>query len=228
MVSNALTDAFVLHTRRYGDTSLLIELFGPSLGRAVCVAKGVLSGRRQSARLQPFQPLLVSLRGRGEVQTLNQAEPDGCALALTGRALYCGLYLNELILKTTARGDALPGLFGDYEATLRQLVGNVEVEPKLRCFEIALLRELGHGLVLDADSGGHPVDADARYLYRVGSGPVRVDAAAEQGYSGAVLHALSHGEFESVEILREARVFMREVLDHHLDGRPIRSRDLFR
>jgi DNA repair protein RecO (recombination protein O) len=228
MNNSAMSSACVLHSRRYGDTSLLVELFGPDLGRVACIAKGALSAKRNSVRLQPFQPLLVVLRGRGEVQTLAQAEASGSAPALAGRALFCGLYLNELLLKTTARGDPLPGLYKEYISTLRKLADLADVEPVLRRFEVALLGELGQGLELVVDDQGRPIEADARYVYRIDGGPMKAAVDASNSYPGTVYQALSTGVFETAEIQREARLFMREVLDHHLDGKPIRSRDLFR
>ncbi|MGD1982765.1 MAG: DNA repair protein RecO [Chromatiaceae bacterium] len=228
METGALTRAFVLHTRRYGDTSLLAELFSETLGRVVCVAKGALSAKRTATRLQPFQPLLVGLRGRGEVRTLTRLEPDGPGLRLAGRMLYCGLYLNELMLKMTAREDPLPGLFARYEEVLGLLRQDGTVEPVLRRFEVGLLKELGHGLVLDVDAEGEPIDGQTRYTYRVDSGPAATVSETSPSYAGETFHALLHGRFNTPEIQREARVFMREVLDHYLNGQPIRSRDLFR
>jgi DNA repair protein RecO (recombination protein O) len=228
MQRGELTAAFVLHTRRYGDTSLLVELFGETFGRVVCVARGALTARRAGARPQAFQPLLVAVSGRGEVQTLSRIEPSGGGPALVGKGLYCGLYLNELLLKMTARGDPLPDLYARYAETLHLLGSDTPAEPVLRRFEIALLEELGHGLVLDVDENGLPIDSAARYLYRIEGGPRRVDTEAARGYRGETLRALAMGEFSTPEIQREARVFMREVIDHHLGGKPIRSRELFR
>ena len=228
MEGGALSRAFVLHTRRYGDTSLLAELFSETLGRVVCVAKGALSAKRTGARLQPFQPLLIGLRGRGEVRTLTRLEPDGPGLRLAGRMLYCGLYLNELMLKMTARDDPLPGLFARYEEVLGLLAQDGAVEPVLRRFEVGLLKELGHGLVLDVDAEGEPIDRRTRYTYRIDSGPAAAVSETSPSYAGETFHALLQGSFNTPEIQREARVFMREVLDHYLNGQPIRSRDLFR
>lgn len=228
MPPSALSPAFVLHARRYGDTSLLVELFGRELGRVACVAKGVLSAKRATVQLQPFQPLLIALRGRGEVQTLVAAESAGPAVALAGRQLYCGLYLNELVLKLTARADPTPMLYEDYGSALSRLGNEMPADPALRTFEIVLLQHLGHALVLDRDIDGLPIEPGARYTYLVESGPMRAGVGLDAPFSGHLFEALRCHAFNEVEIQREARVFMRAVLDHYLDGRAIRSRDLFR
>ena len=223
-----LSPAFVLHTRRYGDTSLLVELFGREWGRTASIAKGALTAKGSSGRLQPFQPLLVALHGRGEVRTLKTAEVAGSAVTLRGKALYCGLYLNELLLKLTIRDDPNDGLYDDYQTTLSGLSDAIAADSVLRRFELQLLQHLGHALVLDRDVEGRPIQSDAHYAYQMDAGPVRSDTDRGDRFSGRLFHALCRQDLGLPEIQREARVFMRRVLDHYLDGRPIRSRDLFR
>jgi DNA repair protein RecO (recombination protein O) len=226
--TDPLGRAYVLHARRYGDTSLLLELFGEHAGRVACVARGAAAGKRRAAHLQPFRPLLVDLRGRGEVQSLAGVEPDGPPLMLSGRKAYCGLYVNELLWRLTARGDPAPALFNEYAQTLAALVTVEAVDPVLRRFEVGLLRQLGHALVLDTDCDGRPIDPTRDYEYVVDAGPQPATGSGAGRFPGRLFDALRTGEFADAEILRAARVFMREVLDHHLDGKPIRSRDLFR
>jgi DNA repair protein RecO (recombination protein O) len=45
---------------------------------------------------------------------------------------------------------------------------------------------------------------------------------------GLTLQALDRGEFADGGTLREARRLMRRILNHRLEGRPLRSRELFR
>ena len=63
-----LEPAFVLHTRAYRETSLIVEVFGRHTGRFALIAKGVR--RPKSAlrgMLQSFHPLLLSWSGSGEL-----------------------------------------------------------------------------------------------------------------------------------------------------------------
>lgn len=221
-----LLKAYVLHTRRFRDSSLIVELLTREQGRVACIAQGALKARRGDARPQPFVPLRVNLRGRGEMQTITTAEAAGPAGVLSGRRLFCGLYLNELLVYLTARNDPCEGVFDDYEEALGQLQSGSEEEPVLRRFEVRLLRHLGHGLVLDIDDRGQPLDADTRYTYVFEAGVVARDSA--DSVRGSTLGALDSGEFGNPETLQEARRFMRRVINHYLEGRPLRSRELFR
>jgi DNA repair protein RecO (recombination protein O) len=224
--------AVVLHARRYRDSSLLLDLLLREHGRVACIARGALRARRAGGRLQPFQRMTVDVRGRGEVLTLLNAEPDGSPMVLAGRRLYCGLYLNELIQRLTARHDPAPGLFDDYVVALARLGDpGAEDELALRWFELRLLDHIGVGLVLDQDTDGRPVDPSTRYTYRPDSGaPQRETLAAPAGLSvdGATLLALQRNVFADTEQRRAARRFMRCVINGHLEGRPLKSRELFR
>ena len=220
--------AFVLHTRRYRDSSLIVELFTREQGRVPCVAKGVLRRRGGSGPPQPFASLLVGVQGRGEMRTLVSAEPSGPAVDLAGRRLFCGLYLNELLTYLTVRHDPCADLFDDYVSTLRALEESVEEEPVLRRFELGMLRHLGHAPILDEDTRGQPISAESRYTYDLERGPALTDANNPESVRGLTLQALARGEFGDTETLREARRFMRRIINHRLEGRPLRSRELFR
>ncbi|MDR0564817.1 MAG: DNA repair protein RecO, partial [Azoarcus sp.] len=136
--------ARVLHTLPWRETSLIAEVFTRNHGRLALVAKGA---RRPMSEmrgvLMAFQPLLIGWSGAGEVKTLTHGEWRGAHPPLTGRALLCGYYLNELLLKLTAREDPHPALFDAFEATLAALRQEENLPPLLRRFELTLLRELG-------------------------------------------------------------------------------------
>lgn len=228
MAADPLQPAYVLHARRFRDSSLLLDLLTREQGRVSCVRRGALGARRPSASLQPFERLAVRLGGRGEVLSLLGVEPLGNSLHLSGRRLYCGLYVNELVLKLTGRQDPAPGLFDHYANTLAELAGGAPVEPVLRRFEVGLLDQLGFGLTLDQDSRGQRIDSALRYTFDAERGAVPASAAAADTVSGATLLALRSGRLDAAELLPEARQLMRRVLEHHLDGRVLRSRELFR
>jgi DNA repair protein RecO (recombination protein O) len=220
--------AYVLHSRRYRESSLIAELLTREQGRLVAMAKGVLRVRQPDTRIQPFQPLQVDLRGRGEVLTLTRAEPLSVPLQLHGRNLYCGLYLNELLLKLTARQDPHPEVFDDYSGAIRELAGDSPLEPVLRRFEVRLMSHLGLGLALENDVAGAAIEAGRQYSYECNSGAKPAVDGQSPTVSGATLLALRTGSFEDEVTLLQARRLMRRIIDYHLDGRTLHSRELFR
>lgn len=228
MNTQSLVSAFVLHRRRYRENSLLLELFTLPHGRLPVIARGAAAARsRRRGLLQPFVPLLVRWRGRGEVVTLDRAEADGAPRLLQGRALFSAFYLNELLMRLLPRQDAAPALFHLYRETLARL-DEPHLETSLRHFELRLLQELGYGIDLGRTVDGEPVRSTGRYRVLPQAGLVPAEGSA-QGVSGTTLLALACGESPLTgEQQREARQLLRSLLAPHLGDRPLKSRELFR
>lgn len=224
-----LEPAFVLHTRPYRETSLIVEAFGRDAGRLGLVAKGARRPRAGlRGALQPFRPLLLSWAGRGDLGVLTGAEPDGFVRPLAGAALFSGLYMNELLMRLTHRHDPHPELFHYYRDALASLAEEPATEAVLRIFEKHLLESIGYGLVLDREvRSGEPIrDAD-RYRYDMDRGPVGGDGEGIR-VSGATLLSLARERLESEQALDEAKRLMRAVLGRYLGDKPLATRSLFR
>ena len=224
-----LQPAFVLHRRPYRDTSLLLEALTPEQGRLGLVARGVRSRRsRWQGLLQPFQPLLLSGAGKGELLTLTAVEEAGRPLPPPPARWLSGLYVNELLLRLLPRHDPHPGLFAAYQAVLEALTGPVAEEVALRIFEKRLLAELGYGLLLDAEAdSGAPIVAERVYRYVLEQGPCSVTRTAGGILiSGKSLLALRQENLADAGVLREAKRLTRAALGVYLQGRPLQTRKL--
>lgn len=225
--TSELKAGFILHRRPYSDSSLLLEVVTQDEGRRPLIARGARGAKRNSARLQPFAPLWLRWSGRGEVGTLSAAEPRGPAFELVGRVLYCGIYLNELLMRLAPRADPLDELFSDYEGALARLALGQDIEPTLRIFEMQLLDHLGYGLVLTHGDEGAPIDPMARYDYHPQQGAHRKSPSALEGTRGTTLLAMARRDFSDPQVRSEALRLMRRIIDHYLDHRPLKSRELF-
>ena len=159
----SLQPAFILHSRHYGDTSLIVDVFARDLGRVSVLAKGY---RKKTNRgLQPYTKLLLSWSGRSEMKTLTGVETSSTPTQLTGKQLYAALYVNEILLRLLPKMDAHPQLFDYYQHTLAQLAASNDVEPQLRGFEYQLLSELGYGLNFYNDATGEIIERQKYYRY---------------------------------------------------------------
>ena len=146
---------------------------------------------------------------------------------LGGVPLLAGLYLNELLLRLTAREDPHSELFADYARAIRALgPRDGQGEPlsaQLRRFELRLLAELGYAPDLRCTQDGAPLAAECRYHCQL---PAGVSAHADGEYSGAALLALAEGDFSTPAALRAARTLTRQWLDHCLGEPPLATRAL--
>ena len=218
--------AFVLHTRPWRETSLIVDILSRHHGRLGLVARGARrAGSALKARLIPFQPLTLSWFGRGQLRTLHAAEWQGGSLCLRGHALMCGFYLNELLLRLLPEGDAHERLFDHYTLALADLSGRADVEPVLRRFELDLLSELGYAQSLGHLAGGGELDPEARYGYRIGEGVASPWPGATT-YSGRTLLSLAAGDFSLPATLAEGKLLMRTLLSHYLGEKPLATRQM--
>lgn len=226
--------AFVLHTYPFRETSLIVEAFTRDFGRMALLARGARRPRSAiRGLLMAFQPLELGWAGKGEVLTLMKAEWQGGLPLLKGPALFCGYYLNELLMHLMPREDAHERLFARYGEMLHCLaadpVGNVH-EADLRRFEKALLQELGYGLTLDRDNEGREIETEGYYTYRIEQGPVRLDHAqgAAQVFRGRTLQDLAHEDFSDPRSRSEAKQLMRSLMAYYLSGKELETRKIFK
>ena len=230
MTRVTLEPSYVLHGRPYQESSLLLEVFARDHGRLGLVARGARGGRsRWKNVLQPFRPLLLSWTLRGELGTLTGADQVASPPALTGEALFCGLYANELLMRFLQRGDPHAELFGSYQELLAALAAGRPTQPVLRVFEYRLLDAAGFGLQLEHEADSNEaLSAEAWYLYLPERGPLRRDLAegTDELVSGAALMALKSGN-PAAPHLRELKTLMRRLIRHHLGDRAIKSQQLF-
>jgi DNA repair protein RecO (recombination protein O) len=220
---------FVLHAYPFSETSLIVEAFAQDIGRIALLARGARRPRSVlRGVLMAFQPLELSWSGKGEVKTIIRAEWQGGQPLLSGRALFFGYYLNELLLNLLPREDAHARLFSVYAETLRRFADGPK-ESDLRLFELAFLRELGYGLTLKCDEKGQPIEPTRHYAYEIERGPVCLRGSGGSGtsISGKTLIDLDAGDFSDPRSLLEAKQLMRTLIAHYTGGKGLETRKIF-
>lgn len=233
--SHPLHSAFVLHTMPYKDNSLIVELFTEEQGRLSAVAKGA---RRNTSpfreAIQLFKPIVVAWVGKRELVTLTHAEIATFTPMLVGKQIWCGLYLNELLIYLLGKHDAHPALFRAYQQAISGLNERNSIEPLLRYFEKSLLEEIGYGLELRYDSQGNLIKADHVYHYIREKGPVGVffeedktNISQDLLYKGESLLALATHQLGDQQSLQDAKRLLRQALVPLLQGKSIQSRKMF-
>jgi DNA repair protein RecO (recombination protein O) len=221
---------FVLHSYPHRETSLIIDVFSRDHGRIALVAKG--AKRPHSAlrgALQTFQPLALSWSGKSEVRTLTKAEWVGGMRPLTGGALLCGFYANELLVKFCAREDPHERLFDHYVLTLNRLAHDEPPVQVLRSFERVLLRETGYAIAFDRTTRDQvPVQAERVYVFEPERG-VReaLEASAElPRVAGQTLIDMEHDDYSRAQTVTQSKTLMRFLLNFYLGGVPLNTRQI--
>ena len=224
--------AYVLHARRWRETSLLVEVLSANHGRIGLVARGVTGPKRHALRaaLQPLQHIRLQAVQRGELAWLDSAEQVDSAPVLAGEATLAGFYLGELLLRLVPRQDPQPQLYELYGQARERLRRGEPLAWTLRRFERDLLDALGVGFDFGVDGDGTPLDPAARYRIERDHGPRRVRELRPGEHAGDAtgrgLLALAADSLPVPEDLPGLRRALREALTHQLGGRGLKSWEL--
>ncbi len=222
---------YVLHSYPYQETSLIVEMFTREFGRVGMVAKGAKRPHSPlRSVLMPFHAVTLDWSGKSDLKTLRTAEWRGAFRLLKGRALICGFYLNELLLKLLHRDDPHDTLFDIYEQTLQALLEGGDHAIVLRCFEKRLLSELGYALILDHDTESQrPLEAHLRYRYIIDRGPVPAGAQCSGSgleLLGQTLIDMNNDHYTSAVTQQQSKSLMRTLIGHCLGNQTLHSRQL--
>jgi DNA repair protein RecO (recombination protein O) len=223
--------AYLLHSRPFRDSSLLLDLLTRDHGRISAIARGVRSVKsKNKALLQSFVPLQVNLYGKSELKTLTQVEALSAPLMLRQRKLFAALYMNELLSRLLHRQEGDAHIFSLYESSLGQLSSADAIEPVLRCFEIDLLELLGYGIDFSLFAEDDQAE-DAYYYFNAEQGFELVhnpDEKREKYYPHAELCKIYSREFGDGSTLKFAKRLLRTAFSVHIGDRELSSRQLFR
>lgn len=225
--------AYLLHSRPFRDSSLLLDFLTRDHGRISAIARGARNAKsKNKALLQAFIPLQVDLTGKSELLTLTQVEALSRPLIFQQRKLFAALYLNELLTRLLHRQEGDPEVFSLYEQTLGSLSEQAEIEPVLRCFEIDLLELLGYGIdfslvdeAAENDSGERYYHFSAENSFERISNP---EDSAQKYYPHNELCRISLKDFRDASTLKFAKRLLRTAFSSHLGDKELTSKRLFK
>ena len=136
MVNRAnLEPAFILHTRSFKETSLIVDAFTKNFGKISFVAKGAKRPKSNLRVIQtPSTVFSISFSGRSELKNLTHCEIVDHFRLSSKVALSCIIYLNELLIKTLEKEDPHPEIFNQ----LKALYQNLSQEQDQKAIELQL------------------------------------------------------------------------------------------
>ena len=166
------TEAILLHSRNYSETSLICELFTRKHGRVSVIAKGARSKKNKFQNIAAPNILAsVNYSGKSELKTLVSWE-EITHFSILGKNLKILLYLNELIFKLLEKENNHDGIFESLIDFYKVLVSGdaKNIEIALREFEYFLICELGYGFNLLYDDNGKKIVREKTYYFHPAQG----------------------------------------------------------
>ncbi|MBA6233303.1 MULTISPECIES: DNA repair protein RecO [unclassified Colwellia] len=217
--------AFLLHSRPYRENQILLEFLTSHQGKISAISYlGHSLKSNKKALLQPFSPLKIVLKGKGNLKYLQRVEPARKSYQLSGNYLYSGFYLNELQVRLLGEHIPYDELYCQYQESIKQLSKQRPIEFILRHFENRLLEELG--MTIDYSPLFSENNSHYYYLPEKGFVPA-ITKLVQTGYNSMHLKAIAQEDLSSKEVMQTYKGLMRQIINHLLDGKPLNSRKLF-
>ena len=166
------TEAILLHSRNYSETSLICELFTRKHGRVSVIAKGARSKKNKFQNIAAPNILAsVNYSGKSELKTLVSWE-EITHFSILGKNLKILLYLNELIFKLLEKENKQDRIFESLIDFYKVLVSGdtKNIEIALREFEYFLICELGYGFNFLYDDNGKKIVREKTYYFHPAQG----------------------------------------------------------
>lgn len=231
------TDAIVLQSFPYGETSRIVRLLTRSAGVHSAIAKGALRPRSRYAVLEPFAEgaAAIYIRPTRELQTLGSFDLRQARQGLGRDLLRFGgaSLLAELVLRTASE-EAQEGLFDAVSAGLDRLTAAED-----SAVEVTVLAVVWHAValfgfapelsacVVCSTSIDPALDASFDYA----AGGLRCDACAAglpgrrmPWHARAALESFTRGQPVAVTVTEGHWRLLTRYLEHHLaEGSPLRS-----
>lgn len=221
---NEWLEGYILHTKDFGETSLISELFSKELGKVSLIAKGAKKPKSKFfGMLQTSNKVRVCLSGRSDLKTLIEAELLS-SLSSTELSIsaYSYLYVNELIANVIPKDTHAEDIFNLYDKLMIHAKNSQLDEISLRSFEMELLELLGFGIHFSPDT---IANKDQSYHYQFAKGFVILDDT--EGFSYDEMVALEEGKFHLASKVKLKKL-TKYVIGYCIEGKEIHSRRIFR
>tara|TARA_B100000678_G_scaffold172801_1_gene144143 strand:- start:829 stop:1518 length:690 start_codon:yes stop_codon:yes gene_type:complete len=225
-MSELWRDAFLLHQRPYGNSSVMAEMFTLDNGRISVIAKGAKKPKSKFfGVLSPFSKLRITYRGKSELKTLTNVDKEDIFSDSFSKLSYTLLYINELLIKILPQGAPQKELFNLYDKFLLEIKTSNEIDIILRRFEIDLLEMLGYGInfINEVDSG-QSIDADKLYDFVPELG---FKESPNGIFNGKEIISISKLDFENIN-KKKFKSLTTMAIGYSLDGGDLKSRQIFK
>lgn len=230
-----MESAYILHRYPYKERDVIVKVWLET-GIKTAVMRGVKKlNSPWRALAQPFVPIQIKLRGRGEVLSVTHCEATGNAFTFKRQLQAMAFYLNELMLTFFVGHEVVTTLFVHYDKILSVLQVQNEhdsdtmlkaMAPHMREFEMHLFDALGHGIHLAVDADNHPIDMARYYHVQPGALPIEVKPTLTHAISGQVLWNIQNRQWNPPS-LAAAKYLCRQWVDYYSHGKQFKSRTLF-
>ena len=225
-MNNNLIKSFIIHARKYRETSMIYDVLTEEQGLISILAKGIKS-KKDGFILQPFRELQLSYTER-TLPLLTKYEIVSSYLEASNKFMLESLYFNELIYRFIPKNEPLLTLYNLYKEHLNYM--NTTSDKRLIVllrFEIIFLREIGYELHISYPPD-YIIDEKNFFYYDYESGFKEVTKNTQHSdvISGSSLKRLLNNELALILEKKVLRNIIRDIFRKLAGTRSIKSYDI--
>ena len=225
-MKNNLIKSFIIHARKYRETSMIYDVLTEQQGLISILAKGIKS-KRDGNVLQPFRELRLSYTDR-TLPLLTKYEVESSYHEASNKFMLESLYFNELIYRFIPKNEPLISLYNLYKEHLIYMdsTSDNKLMVSLR-FEVLFLKEIGYEI--HSSYSSHYIIEDKKYFYydyQSGFKEAEKNTHHINLISGTSLKNILNNQLNLVTDKKELRNIIRDILKNLAGDKDIKSYDI--
>ncbi len=212
---NVSHNGFLIHVRKYKETSTIIYIFSSIAGIQSLIFKGNLTNK-DKLKFSLFNEYLFTYNNKYSFPYLSKFELIN-SYPLKKKYYLLGLYVNELLYKTMREGYDFEKVYDYYRKFLMKLSNSSKgVKSLALVFETNFINNLGYGLYMLDNKNIHD---DLLYHYDFDEG-FKVSDASQNKYSlpGYALKRFFSETLEDNDHINIIRFIIKRVLNQHYEN----------
>ena len=224
-MSNNLINSFIIHSRSYGETSIIFDILTKQKGFVSVLAKGI-KRKKDLSILQPSREILLHFTN-ANLPILTKYEISDMNNLINAKFMLEVLYFNELIYKFIPRNEPCSSLYKLYKSYIEYIKTTKDSSDIVVIgFEVLFLREIGYEITLD-HSLEKNINLEKYYYYNHQAGFKETgNNNLDISITGADLLNLINHKFSLIIELNKIREINKTILSRLLGERKIKSYDI--
>ena len=221
-------NSFIIHSRDYGETSLILEVITENSGPFTLLGKGVKK-KKDFSILQPFKELKITFSKKSNFPILSKYEIVQNFNVIKNNFLLYGIYMNELIHKFLPQREPCQAIYNLYKKELLNVAENIlNFDKILLNFEVIFLKEIGYEITV-AEIETKNIDINKHYYYDHDSGFKEVNHNIDLATSitGEDLKLFMGNNLGSISKIDNLRLIIRSIFQRLSVEKKIKSYELF-
>ena len=224
-MNNSSDNAFIIHSRSYGETSVILDLLTEQNGMISVILKGA-KRRKDVSQLQPSREFLINI-SKANLPLLIKYELNK-SYAIKKDYILLIIYFNELIYRLVPKNQPQKTLYNFYRNYMSYMSTTDDHQDSVIIgFELLILKNIGYAV--NSEIPTDLVNKDDYFYYDKLQGFKKI-SDYYQGYkiSARDLNLLNKFDINSIQDKRTLRMIMKNIIVDIVHPKTIKSFDIIK